>query len=411
MERLINWMTESFAPKANKIAKNPWIAGIQDSILTAMPMIFIGSFATILSIVKIYWKSFPDFGMISNFSFGLFSIFLAYLIPENIMIKKKHRGTSKQAGLAGIAFFLMLIFPSFDDNNIMSIDFAKLGAGGMIAALVAGLFVAFIMNLFAKFSFFKEESSIPDFIMVWFDTLIPIIVVLLIGWLFTFQLEISLFEVINSIFSPLIGLGQSFWGFVIVVFLGYSFLYSFGISSWILYPIETAIALPGIQANMDLVAKGLNPTNIFVDESITLFVIGGGGTTLALCIMLAFLAKSKRLRVIGKAAIVPSIFNINEPLVFGAPMAFNPILMIPMWIMGIVGPALTYIVMKIGILPIPEVLYNLWYLPAPVSGYLITKSIIGVVYVLIIFAISWLVYLPFFKAYDKQVLREELEEK
>lgn len=84
MHNVMAWMTDSFAPKVNKIAKNPWIEAVQDGILTAMPMIFIGSFATILGIIKTYWKSFPDFSMISTFSFGLFSLFLAYLVSTEL---------------------------------------------------------------------------------------------------------------------------------------------------------------------------------------------------------------------------------------------------------------------------------------------------------------------------------------
>ena len=80
--------------------------------------------------------------MISNFSFGLLALFLAYLIPATIMEKKKHRKTAKQAGMAGLAFFLMIVYPSFDDAGNINILFSNLGTGGMIASLIAGLFVS-----------------------------------------------------------------------------------------------------------------------------------------------------------------------------------------------------------------------------------------------------------------------------
>lgn len=409
MDKFMSWMTDRFAPKVNKIAKNAWVASIQDAILTAMPMIFIGSFATILSIVKDFWKGFPDFSMISTFSFGLFSLFLAYLIPESIMNHKGHKGVSKQAGLAGLAFFLMLVYPQITADGHIKFDLNTFGTGGMIAALIAGLFVGFIMNLFSKWKFIGEDSPIPDFVAVWFNTLIPIIVILLIGWIFTFEMNINVYDVVNSIFSPLIHLGQSFWGFVLIFFLGFSFLYTFGISSWVLYPVQTAIALPAIAENQANFAAGKAVTNIFTVETGSLFLIGGGGATLALCIMLAFMAKSQRLRMIGKASLVPSIFNINEPIVFGAPIAFNPILMIPMWINGLLGPILTWFVMKIGLVPIPHEPFQLWYLPGPIQNWIITASIIGLIYFIVLFVLSWIVYYPFFKIYDKQAVKQDAE--
>lgn len=409
MEKFMNWMTDSFAPKVNKIAKNPWVSSIQDSILTAMPLVFIGSFATILSIIRDYWKSFPDFSMISTFSFGLFSLFLSFLIPGAVMKHKKHGDVEKQAGLAGVAFFLIIIYPQFSDDGLISFDLNLFGTGGMIAALIAGLFVGMIMNLFSKWKFIGEDSPIPDFVAVWFNTLIPIIIILLIGWLFTFQLQINLSEVINSLFNPLINLGGGFWGFVIINFLAFSFLYTFGISSWVLYPVQVAISLPAIAQNQAAVAAGGSASLIYTSETVNLLLVGGGGATLSLCIMLAFMSKSSRLRLIGKASIVPSLFNINEPIVFGAPIAFNPILMIPMWINGLLGPIIVWFAMSLGLVPIPYQPFQLWYIPTIIQSWFITRSISGIILVVVLFIISWVVYLPFFRIYDKQAVIQDQE--
>lgn len=407
MKRFMNWVTDNFSPKVNKIARNPWVYAIQNAILSAMPFVFIGSFATLLSIIHDFWGSFPDLSMISTFSFGLFSLYLAYLIPESVMNQKGHKDVAKPSGLAGVSFFLMLVSPKLLEGDVIQFDINTLGAGGMIAALVVGLFVGFVMNLFSKWKLIGEDSAIPDFVAVWFNTLIPIILILLIGWLFTFELNINLYEVINSILSPLIKLGGGFWGFVIVSFLGYSFFYTFGISTWVIFPVQSAIALPAIAENQANVAAGLEPTNIFTAETIQLITIGGGGATLSLVIMLAFMAKSNRLKAIGKASFIPSLFNINEPIIFGAPIAFNPILMIPMWINGLLLPILIWFAMKLNMMPIPYDPFQLWYLPAPFLNWVIVKSITGLIFFVIAFVISWLIYYPFFKAYDRQVLQED----
>ena len=113
--------------------------------------------------------------------------------------------------MAGIALFLMVIYPTFDEGGNFIVPFANFGTTGMLAALVAGLFVAAVMNQFAKHSFFKEDTALPDFITVWFDTLLPITLCLIVGWLFTFVLEISIFDVVYQIFTPFLAIGQSFW--------------------------------------------------------------------------------------------------------------------------------------------------------------------------------------------------------
>lgn len=409
MDKFMTWMTDSFSPKINKIAKNSWVASVQDAILTSMPLVFIGSFATIFSIIHDYWSSFPDVSMISTFSFGLFSIFIASLIPQAVMKHKKHSDVEKQAGLAGIAFFLMITFPTISDNGVISFDLNLFGTGGMIVALISGLFVGAVMNVFSKWKLIGEDSAIPDFVAVWFNTLIPITLILLVGWLFTFKLQINLSEVINSFFDPLINLGGGFWGFLIINFLAFSFLYTFGISSWVLYPVQIAITLPAIAQNQSAVAAGGSASHIYTSEAVNLFLVGGGGATLSLCIMLAFMAKTPRLRMIGKASIIPSLFNINEPIVFGAPIAFNPILMIPMWINGLLGPIIVWFALSLGLVPIPYQPFQLWYVPTIIQSWIMTRSIAGILLVVFIFIVSWIVYLPFFKIYDKQAFAQDQE--
>lgn len=405
MNKIMTWMSNVFAPKANKIAHNVWIASIQESILTTMPFILVGSIITIINIFRDYLNWIPNLQLISDFSFGLMSLYLAYLIPATILEKKHKLNISRQSGLVGIALFLMIANPLIDEASNITYHLAYLGTGGMIASLISGLFVGFIMNLSSKFTFFDEDSSMPDFIKVWFDTILPVFLILVLGWIFTFYLKINVFDIIYEIFTPFLNIGQSFWGFVLLNFLCFSFIYSFGISSWVLFPILFSIRMQGYDANMAAIAAGEAPHMIHVTEVVFLTLIGGGGSTLALNIMMLF-AKSKKLKVIGKATIVPSIANINEPLVFGAPIAFNPMLMIPMWIMGLLGPTIVYLAVAAGLVPIPTTTFTIGYFPFPITGWIIA-GLSGVIIMCLLFVISWIVYYPFFKVYDNQVYEEE----
>lgn len=410
MDKFMAWMEQSFAPKMNKLAHNPWVAGIQQAILTAMPLIFIGSFVTVLTAFGGLVEGFPDFSPLNTFSIGLLSVFLSYLVPFLIMEKKRNNKTKKEAGLAGIALYLIICGPVLDgDAGTIAFTTSSLGNGGMISALMAGLFTAAIMNAFAKHSFFKEDSAIPDFITVWFDTLIPILIIIACGWLFTFQLHINISDVIYTIFSPVIAVGDSFLGYTLFFGFEYAFLYTFGISTWVLYPIETAIVMNALAVNQAAVAAGEAATMVSAYGSSYYWCIGGGGCTLALGLLMLFMAKSKKLKVIGRTTIVPSICNINEPLVFGAPIAFNPILMVPMWVIGFAGPAITWIAIHFGFVEGVSTLFSFWYLPDFVGAWAV-GGVAGLLLFLVIFALSFVVYFPFFKVYDKQCLAEEKAE-
>ncbi|WP_249934049.1 PTS transporter subunit EIIC [Lacticaseibacillus zeae] len=315
MNGFINWMNKSFTPKMNKITGNAWVAGIQDAIMGVLPLILVGSLMTLLSLLKMVVPAIPDFTMINNFSFGIMSLFIAFLIPYYIMQRKKVLDKTIVAGCAGAALYLIAIFPKFSaDGATISFSFERFGGVGMFVALIAGLFTAFIMFIFSKFSFFKNNDALPDFIVVWFDSLIPVTLILLVGWLFTFQLNMDLFTLINALFKPLTASAQSFWGFVFFTFLGF-FFYSFGVSAWVLYPILYGVWVQGIQQNANLAAAGHAATNINTMEVAAGWInLGGMGATFGLVFMMAFMAKSKRLRVIGGTVLVLQ-FSIlmNQP--------------------------------------------------------------------------------------------------
>jgi cellobiose PTS system EIIC component len=401
----INWMNQNFTPKMNKITRNVWVSSIQEAIMAILPLILVGSLITLISILNNYFSKMPNFSPITTFSFGLISLFVALLVPYFIMEKKKKNDRKIISGLTGLSLFLMLLTPKITDDGGITFTLERFGGNGMFVALIVGLLVGAIMYLFSKFSFFKGSSSLPDFIIIWFDTVIPITILLLFGWIFTFQLNVDLYDLILKAFEPLTMIAQSFTGFVFITFLGI-FFYSFGISPWILYPIIFPIWLEGIQSNIDGAAQ-----NIHTMETLTAWVwIGGMGSTLPLVLMMLFLAKSSQLKAISKVTIVPSLFNINEPVIFGAPVAFNPILMIPMWLNGLIIPAITYVVLNLDFVTIPERLFQLWYMPVGISSMLINSDFRGLILLAVVVVVSWLIWFPFFKVYDMQQFKKEQEQ-
>jgi PTS system cellobiose-specific IIC component len=407
MNKLIEYMNQSFAPKMNKITRNAWVSAIQEAIMGVLPLILVGSLITLIMILNDVFSGMPNLQPVSDFSFGLMSLFISFLVPYFIMEKLKKNDRKLVAALTGAAMFLLLLSPTFTVEGQIVFSFERFGANGMFVAIIVGLIVGVVFHWFSKVSFFKESSSLPDFIIVWFDTIIPITLLLLAGWLTTVVGDFDLYASILSLFEPLNYVGQSFFGFVLITFISV-FLYSFGISPWALYPILFPIWIAGVEQNAVEVGQGIASTHIHTFETMMAWIwIGGMGTTLPLVIAMLIWAKSGHLKAISRVTLVPSIFNINEPVVFGTPIAFNPILMIPMWINGIVIPAITYLVLSFGVITLPAEVMQLWYLPVGVSTYLVNTDLTGLILLVANIIISLIIWYPFVKVYDNQKVNEE----
>lgn len=408
MNGFMHFLNTKFAPGAQKIANNDWIVTIKNSILEVLPFIFVGSFITLFNIPLNFWKWWPDLAPISSFTFGLVSIFIAFLFPFNLMEHKKLKKQRIIAGLSSVALFLMLANPTWDKSGaVVSYQFSEFGAGGMFVALVVGIYTALIMEAFGRFSFFSEDTSMPDFVIAWFDSMLPITVVVATGWILTYLLHFNFYKLIVDLFSPLANSLNTWWGFTLFLFFT-CFIYSMGISGWVLAAVDQPVMLAGIAANAHQYANGQAVTHIFTSELIYSFPwIGGVGCTLPLVLLMLFACKSRRMKALGKACIAPSIFNINEPVIFGT-VVWNPYLMIPLWINGLVLPLITAFWFKAGLSPIPHSLMQMWYIPFPFVTWIVSPAISSIILLIILFVVGTLVWYPFLKVYDNSLIKDEL---
>lgn len=225
------------------------------------------------------------------------------------------------------------------------------------------------------------------------------------------KLNLDFYQIIVNLFMPLQNGAQTLPGFILICFVPVIF-YSMGISSWVFNAVTTPIFLAAIAANIEAVANGQKPLYIATSETVftaALITMGGRGGTLPLNVLMLF-SKSKKLKTMGKICIGPSIFNINEPLMFGAPVVFNPLLMLPIWINSIVGPAIVWLTMHFGLLNIPAQLIQVGQIPAPFSSVLVTEDWRAIIVYIVLFALYTVTWYPFFKVYEKQCIEEEKEE-
>lgn len=413
MEKLIKWLEEVFAPKLQKFTNLTWIVVIKDSMMQLLPFILAGSIFCVGTVLNDYIPGLPSFWTPFGWTMSKIGLMAAFLIPFNYCERKRFRKQRIIAGFTGLMLFMICIDPQSAAE--MGQGHALYGANGMFVAIFTGVITGMVFGAFAKFSFFKEDSVIPDFVRQWFDSLLPIMLVIAAGWLIVLVGGVDVAGAVQKVFMPLQSILTSPVGFVVAAFL-YCFIYSMGISTWVLTPVTEPVKLAVIAANLELVAAGTaTVANLGVYTETLMFTcymwIGGIGCTLSLVILMCTMCKSNELKALGKACLVPGIFNINEPVIFGA-IAWNPILMLPMWIQGLVISAMTYIFTKvIPFAPIPRIQFDLWYCPYPISTFISTQgSIAGVLFAVITFVVSALIWFPFLKAYDDQKCKAEIAE-
>ncbi|MCM3213162.1 PTS transporter subunit EIIC [Niallia taxi] len=407
MDKMIKWLENDFSPKMSKVNHNVWVVTLKDSIMQLLPFILLGSVFCLLTIPGDVFKinNYPNFWTLFGWTMGVLSLLISFLIPFNLMEKKRLRKQRFIAGCSGLITFLITVTPQIVADKTVGFGHASLGAGGMFVAIVAGVFTGWVMGIFGSFSFFKEESIIPDFVRAWFDAMLPIGVVIVAAWL---VVDIAGFDLYNSIlgfFMPLANIIETPWGFILVSFIT-CFLYTMGISSWVLTPVTKPVFLAAITANATAGASYLVTSETIFSAYLW---IGGIGATLPLVIMMAF-SKNAKLKALGRASITPGIFNINEPIVFGA-IAWNPIMMLPMWIISIVLPTIIWIGTKvINFAPIPKIVFDLWYVPFPISTWVTTGTITGILLMLICLVAATFIWYPFFKVYEQQEMQNETKE-
>lgn len=411
VSKIMNWLENSFSPVMNKVANNPWVSSVSGAMMKILPFILVGSLIYFYNIFAAYIHFLPDLSIVLQFTFQMISIILVFMVANQAMEKLDHPQYQVVAGLTAIIAYIMSAMPKIDSNSIMTVDFSKFGPAGMFVAVVVGLFVSLVYHLFAKLRLLENSTTIPDFVGEWINNIIPIFLVVTIMMGLVNYAHLDIYSLILAVFKPIQNFGYSLPGFILICFLP-AFFYTLGISTWFIGAVTTPILMSGTAANIAAVGDHHAATYIVCYETIyalSLIALGGTGGTLPLNVMM-LRSKSKRLKTLGRICIGPSMFNINEPLNFGIPIVFNPLLMLPMWINSIISPIIIWFAMKWSLLTIPGAAMTTGQFPAPIGYILITGDFRSLIFYVIVFALFWFTWVPFFKVYERKVINEEVEE-
>lgn len=370
MEKVQGSIEKNVVPVVNKLTSSYWFGIVANAVLYIVPFTMVSAIPSLFNVVRNFVPALPDLSALNTYSFGLVGMFIAFIIPHSVCVKEDDKGRALIAGFTGVGAFMLCMNPQTVDEG-MAFEMWKFGSSGMFAAMAVGITVGAIYKFAAHHSFFGEESVIPDFVKSWFDSIIPILLSLTIAFLLTFLVRIDVFTVIALILSPVTSFGQSLPG-VVFMALVMDVFYFFGVSGWAFISVTLPITQGGMAENMAAVAAGATPTNINAYGLSRYYMIGGELNTLPLAFMMLF-SKSKKNRTLGKATFVPSLFNINEPLVFST-IVNNPYLFIPVILQAIILPANAYLWLQFDWASLHTQMFAMNFLPNAVSAYFLSNG-------------------------------------
>ena len=410
--KFMDWLQYKFSPAVENFMMKPWIAGFSEGIIKCLPFILTGALVFFYEALASWVSFLPSITFVRTYTFQLLGLLAAFNIAGQIMVKLRHRNYQIVAGLTAVcADFMAVKGATNADTGLYELSYSRLGPSGILLGMVIGLYVAVIFHLISKIKFFKEDSSVPTFVQEWVKNIIPIFLTTLILGTIVITYNVDILPIILKIFAPLQNVAQTLPGFIAHNSI-MSLFYGLGVSGWTFSGINNAISIPAQEANLAALAAGEVAQYINVTEirsGIGLINMGGIGATLALNVMFLF-SKSKKLKTLGKVCIGPGLFSINEPILYGAPMVYNPILLIPMVLNSIIGSILVFVIFKAGLLNYPNVsLPGVGTLPVIAGTVMLTGDLRGILWWFVFFAIYALVYYPFFKVFEKSVLEKEKE--
>ena len=409
MKKFMDWLNNTLAPASNRLFSLAYIAGVSSAMQKILPFILTGSVIYIYNVFRAYLTFLPNLDIIITYSFRLLGLITAYMVASQIMEKLKLMQYTTNAGITAILVFLVFIVPSFDESGAnVTFSWERFGPSGMFVAICAGLMVSVIYHLYSKLHFLESSDALPDFVLEWFNNVIPVLVSIALSSAIVFGAQIDIYSAIIFAFSPIQNFLLSLPGMITLSFVQV-FFFSLGISPWVWGAIRNPVFASALAANIAAVSSGQQPEFIVTYETmfaIGLICMGGQGAPLPLNFMMMF-SKSKRIKAMGRVTIAPSIFNISEPLMYGTPVVFNPMLMIPMWINSVVGPVIVWLAMSLGLLCIPSMSLQVSQIPAPISTVLVTQDWRGVIWFAVLFVVYFVIWYPFFKTYEKQELAKE----
>lgn len=414
MNKFFNWLEKYLLPPMTKLSEQRHLKAIRDGIVSTIPLIIIGSFFLVIAVPPNDWLKqlvAPYVNQIMfpyRLSMGIMALYASFGIAYNLA--KSYKLDPLSGGSLGLAAFLLTNVPLNIDPNGWMLSLSSLGGSGMFTAIIMSIFAVEIFRVCKEKNLtIKMPKEVPTSVANSFAALIPAAFIIVPIWIIRDLLNFDIQKFILSIFTPLVTAGNSLPGILVPILL-ITLLWGCGIhGDSVVGTVARPIWLAMLDANVAAQAAGQPIPNIAPEPFFQWFVwIGGSGATIGLVILMLG-SKSRYLKDIARASLIPGICNINEPVIFGAPIMLNPLLIIPFVLGPLICGCVSYFAMTLNLVSKPVILAP-WTLPAPIGAYLATGGDWrAIILVLINIAIVTALYFPFLKAYEKKLIKEGME--
>ncbi|MBM6614613.1 PTS cellobiose transporter subunit IIC [Desemzia sp. RIT804] len=420
MNGFIDKLSEKLLPIAGKLGQNKYLLVLRDAFMLAFPITMFGSLVVVINNLPFFSDDLKGtlgtlFGNGQNATMSIMTIFVTFGI--GYYLSKTHDVDPVFGGAVSLASYLILtpFVTTLESgevvNGVLTLD--RLGAKGMFVGMIASFIAAEIYcRITKKGIVIKMPDGVPTAVSKSFAAMIPAIITLgiftIVNAIVTGAFNTNLHDfVYNVIQEPLTGLGSGLPATLIAVFF-VQLLWFFGLHGQIIVnsvmdPIWNTLMLD----NLEAYEAGRELPNIVTKPFMEMYTVGmgGSGSTLIVVILMAFVMKSRQMKDVGRLALAPGIFNVNEPVIFGMPLVLNAAIFIPWVLAPLVTTTLNYVVMDLGIFPIPTGVSVPWTVPVFFNGMLATNSAMGGVLQLINMAIIGVIWYPFLKVVDKTNLK------
>ncbi|MGX7350362.1 PTS system, cellobiose-specific IIC component [Enterococcus canis] len=430
MEKMTNWVEQVLVPRVSKITELRYFQALRNGFFAIMPLTIIGSIFMLItdfpvagygdfmaSIFGQNWADFisPAYRATFNMMGLMFAGTMSYKLAESYDMDKL---TSLILGV--VAYVIVLPKSVITESGevvqkVLSFDWT--GTQGVITAIIMSIVSVEITRFCIKKNIMiKMPDSVPTMVSKAFSALIPGVLIALVALVINglgIMISGSFPQMIYTIIqAPLQGLIGTPFAIIIVAGLN-GLLWWFGIHPTVINSMLYPILYANAEKNQLLADLGQLTTqngNFGTVQMLDQFAtIGGAGCTIGLAVAMVLVGRSSRMKAMSKISFVPAFFNINEPLIFGLPVIFNPLILIPVTIAPIVAVCIAYLSMSIGFMPMFTGIQAPWATPFLFSGFLVSGwqgAVTQVIAVLACIAI----YYPFVKALDNQYQKEETHE-
>lgn len=415
-------MNDVIMPIMGALGENKYLKAISGGMMSSLPItvgaaIFslVGSFPyqPYLNFIKSIGLS-DHLNAVSTGTLSLLAIYVVFLIAYRFA--EDEGADPLPAGVLSLATFFIVIPQNITDQDkvISALPFDYLGGSGIFVAMILGLLISKIYCICIKKDIvIKMPESVPEMVSRSLTPVIIGIIIAVVAFAIRYGFALTSFGTVFNFIAvivakPIMAIGTSIPA-LILIFTIVNFLWFFGIHPSPITNLIYPVIISMITANVAALQSGQSLP--YVDAIVVFLSLGIGGTggTLGLAVVMAIFAKSQRYKMMAKVGLVPNIFNINEPLVFGMPIMMNPLMFVPMVINPVVSGVIAWLFVKIGFITTMNSSIQLglpWTTPTIIQGLLIGGLPLFII-LLTCFIVGTIIYLPFFMALDKKELINE----